>query len=122
MLMLFGIILETWADELVEKNKEKVKVVDMGPFAWCRHPNYFGELCVWFGLWLLSGHEIGPSLAGPVAMTVFMVFVNLPMMEEHLKDTRGDDYVTYCQQVPSSLVPIPRVVSRLLGGGKVKVN
>ena len=117
LLSLVGIILETWADEELDKQRGKVAVVDSGPFAWCRHPNYFGELCFWFGFWLLAGAEVGPALAGPVAMAVYIVFVNTPLMEERMRDSRGDKYADYCARVPSALVPIPRFMSRLLGGG-----
>ena len=26
-------------------------VLDTGLWAWTRHPNYFGDACVWWGLW-----------------------------------------------------------------------
>ncbi|HTR96239.1 MAG TPA: DUF1295 domain-containing protein, partial [Trebonia sp.] len=36
------------------------KVMDRGLWAWTRHPNYFGDSCVWAGLWLLAlGSPVG---------------------------------------------------------------
>ena len=29
-------------------------VMDRGLWAWTRHPNYFGDACVWWGLWLVT--------------------------------------------------------------------
>ena len=29
-------------------------IMDRGLWAWTRHPNYFGDACVWWGLWLIT--------------------------------------------------------------------
>ena len=33
--------------------------MDRGLWAWTRHPNYFGDACVWWGLWLAGGLASG---------------------------------------------------------------
>ena len=33
------------------------QVLDTGLWAWSRHPNYFGEACVWWGLWLIAAGD-----------------------------------------------------------------
>ena len=34
--------------------KNKGKVLDTGLWRYTRHPNYFGDACVWWGLWLIA--------------------------------------------------------------------
>lgn len=51
--------------------KNRGKVLDRGLWRWSRHPNYFGDACVWWGLYLIAA-ETGPGLwaiAGPVFLT-----------------------------------------------------
>jgi steroid 5-alpha reductase family enzyme len=47
-----------------------------GLWAWTRHPNYFGDACVWWGLYLASA-SAGPgvlTVLSPVVMTVILVW------------------------------------------------
>ena len=48
-----------------------------------RHPNYFGEICMWWGVWVMyaSLYEIDGYILGPVAMTCLFLFVSIPMVE-----------------------------------------
>lgn len=60
--------------------EERHPVLDTGLWAWTRHPNYFGDACVWWGVWLVGGAASGlvPGLAtviAPAAMTWFLVSV-----------------------------------------------
>jgi steroid 5-alpha reductase family enzyme len=52
------------------------RVMDRGLWAWTRHPNYFGDAAVWWGLWLVAA-EAWPgvlTVLSPVAMTYFLAF------------------------------------------------
>jgi steroid 5-alpha reductase family enzyme len=51
------------------------QVLDRGPWRYTRHPNYFGDAVVWFGLWLLAcSHWPGVlTVAAPVYMTNMLV-------------------------------------------------
>ena len=56
---------------------ERPRVLDTGLWAWTRHPNYFGDACVWWGIWLTGGLASGwvaglATLVAPVAMTWFL--------------------------------------------------
>ena len=56
---------------------QRPQVLDTGLWAWTRHPNYFGDACVWWGVWLAGGLASGwiaglATVVAPVAMTWFL--------------------------------------------------
>jgi steroid 5-alpha reductase family enzyme len=57
-VVLFGIIYETVADTQLARFKanppNKGKVMDKGLWRYSRHPNYFGEFCVWWGFYVMA--------------------------------------------------------------------
>jgi len=68
---LFGLAFETLADwQLVRFRKNPAnagKVLDSGLWRYTRHPNYFGDACVWWGLWMIAAQSpLGVwSVVGP---------------------------------------------------------
>ncbi|MFN8192892.1 MAG: DUF1295 domain-containing protein [Nocardioidaceae bacterium] len=74
-------------------------VLDTGLWGWTRHPNYFGDACVWWGIWLVGGLASGwlPGLltvVAPVAMTHFIRNVTgAKLLERTMSQRPGwDDY------------------------------
>ena len=74
-------------------------VLDQGLWGWTRHPNYFGDACVWWGLWLVGGLASGwlPGLltvVAPIAMTHFIRNVTgAKLLEQTMSQRPGwDDY------------------------------
>jgi steroid 5-alpha reductase family enzyme len=81
-------------------------IYDRGLWALSRHPNYFGEVLFWWGLYLFALSDSPSSwwaLLGPLAMTALFVFVSVPMMDRHMLASRPE----YAQvmRVRSGLVP-----------------
>ena len=50
--------------------KHEAVILSTGLWACSRHPNYFGELSFWWGLWIMGGCSPGLTLLGPVLMTL----------------------------------------------------
>lgn len=49
-----------------------------------RHPNYFGEVQFWWGIWLMYASLNGLDwlVLSPIAMTALFLFISIPMMEK----------------------------------------
>jgi steroid 5-alpha reductase family enzyme len=58
-------------------------VCDVGLWKRGRHPNYFGEVMMWWGVWLMyaSLRGIDWLMLAPFAMTDLFLFISIPMME-----------------------------------------
>ncbi|WP_246002203.1 DUF1295 domain-containing protein [Allorhizocola rhizosphaerae] len=110
VVMLGAIALETIADLQLRRFARDPgnagRTVDIGLWRRSRHPNYLGEIGVWWGLWLF-GLAADPSwwwtIVGPIAMVVLFVGVSIPLMEKRSL-ARRPDYPVYQRDVPM-LIP-----------------
>lgn len=101
-LALVGIGFETIGDWQLRRFKadpaNKGKVLDTGLWRYTRHPNYFGDACVWWGLFLIAAETpVGLlSLPGPVLITWLLTRMSgVPLLEYSLKKNRPgyEDYI-----------------------------
>ncbi len=84
------------------------RVLDRGLWRYTRHPNYFGEACLWAGLYLVAAqHWVGAlTVLSPVLMTYFVAFKSgKPMLEAQLARTKPG-YADYVART-SGFVPRP---------------
>jgi steroid 5-alpha reductase family enzyme len=82
-------------------------VMDRGLWAWTRHPNYFGDATVWWGLWLITiaGWLSLTTVLSPALMTYFLVWVTgARLTEKYMKGRPG--FAEY-QQRTSFFIPRP---------------
>jgi len=87
------------------------KVLDRGLWAWTRHPNYFGDATVWWGMFLLAcSHWSGlPTVVGPILMTHMLVNrTGKALLERRLARTRGPEYAAYAERTSGFLPRPPR--------------
>lgn len=92
IITLGAIIMEATSDLQLRqfktrKDRKKGDIMSDGLWAYSRHPNYFGEVMFWFGLFLFA-ISANPSywwvIIGPLTMASLFLFISIPMMEKHL--------------------------------------
>lgn len=89
---LASIWLELAADRSLHRfrasRSSSADVLDSGLWAWCRHPNYLGEIGFWLALFLFGVAAWGSvypwSWLGPVSMAALFLGVSIPMIERKL--------------------------------------
>jgi len=70
------------------------KTLATGVWAWCRHPNYLGEIGFWVALYVFSWAAVGSAsldlaVWGPVSMIVLFVAISIPMIDKRLSAREG---------------------------------
>jgi steroid 5-alpha reductase family enzyme len=97
-----GFAFEAVADAQLQRFRRdpsrRGTVLDTGLWAWTRHPNYFGEALLWWGLWLhaLDQPWGWATLPAPVLLTFLLVRVSgVAMLDDLLRRTkpRYADYI-----------------------------
>lgn len=88
--------------------KNRGKVMDKGFWRYTRHPNYFGDCCVWwaFGWLALSAGAPWWSFAGTLLMTFLLLRVSGVSMLEKTIVARRPDYAAYIRRT-SAFFPMP---------------
>jgi steroid 5-alpha reductase family enzyme len=114
---LAGFVFETVGDFQLSRFRadpaNRGRVMDRGLWRYTRHPNYFGDACVWWGLFLIAcDHRIGAlTVLSPALMTFLLVRgTGKPLLEEGMKSTRPG-YEEYAART-SGFVPLPPRRSR----------
>lgn len=90
--------------------ESKGKVLDTGLWRYTRHPNYFGDFMVWWGIFLVAA-ESGPGawgFIGPVLMTVLLVKVSGAGLLEKDIEQRRPGYADYVRRTSGFLPRPPR--------------
>lgn len=66
--------------------KNKGKIMTSGLWKYTRHPNYFGEVTMWWGIWVIAFNNNISSwiaLLGPVTITILVRYISgVPLLEE----------------------------------------
>jgi steroid 5-alpha reductase family enzyme len=94
LLVLFGIAFESVADWQVARFRaarpNPQRVLDTGLWRYSRHPNYFGEFCVWWGFFLVALSAGGWwAVVSPVLMTILLLKVSgVALLEKDMSERR----------------------------------
>lgn len=108
-----AIVIEAVSDKQLQSFTKKHKqrhghkhVMREGLWKYTRHPNYFGEIMFWIGLFLfsLASHpKYWWSVFGPISMVLLFTLISIPMMEKHIIKKRPS-YKEYMNRT-SPLIP-----------------
>jgi steroid 5-alpha reductase family enzyme len=110
LITAIAIFLEILADQqlykFIKTRKNNDKIIINGLWAYSRHPNYFGEILFWWGLYLFAiAADISFywAIIGPICITVLFNVISIPLMEKR-NLARKPDYLHYKKNV-SKLIP-----------------
>jgi steroid 5-alpha reductase family enzyme len=108
-ICLSAALIQYFADKqmgLFKKEKTAGMYIDSGLWRYSRHPNYFGEVIFWWGIWVMQislNTSIWLTVFGPILMTLLFVSISIPMMEKHIMASKPS-YIDYQKKV-SMLIP-----------------
>jgi len=108
LLCLGAAILQYVSDKQAHRFRKQNpgKVCNVGLWKYSRHPNYLGEICMWWGIYFIllsvAPQEWG-TIIGAVANTVLFVFISIPLMEKRQLANKPE-YAEYKKNT-SSLIP-----------------
>tara|TARA_A100001388_G_scaffold256184_1_gene221142 strand:+ start:121 stop:984 length:864 start_codon:yes stop_codon:yes gene_type:complete len=106
ILIIVAVTVQYISDDQMRKfrkdDKNFGKTMKYGLWKYSRHPNYFGEVSFWFGIYLFalaSGETSILLLACPMLMLALFVFISCPMMDNRSLKKRSD-YREYMKKTP----------------------
>jgi len=112
----FGIVFEAIGDAQMSRFKAAPQsagqVMDRGLWRYTRHPNYFGEACVWWGFAVIAVGGAGVAgawcLVSPLLMTVLLLKVSgVSLLEQDIGERRPA-YRDYIARTPAFVPGMPR--------------
>ncbi|PKU76003.1 hypothetical protein MA16_Dca006050 [Dendrobium catenatum] len=117
IMWFVGLTVEATADQqkLVFKNSpaNRGKWCNIGVWKYSRHPNYFGEILLWWGIFVASTPVLEDAewlvVFGPVFLTLLLLFVSgIPLLETSANKRFGsvEEYRIY-RSITSPLIPLP---------------
>jgi steroid 5-alpha reductase family enzyme len=111
-LWCVGMFFETVGDLQLARFKagpaNAGKVMDRGLWRYTRHPNYFGDFCVWWGLYAIAiaTGDAWWAVAGPLIMSALLLRVSgVTLLERHMQQRRPG-YEDYARRT-SAFFPRP---------------
>ena len=81
----FEVVGDRQLRDFIKDKNNHGKILTTGLWRYTRHPNYFGEVTQWWGIWLLALSVPGSfwTLIGPMTITYLIIFVSgIPMLEK----------------------------------------
>ena len=104
---LFQFVGDYQLREFIKKPKNNGKIMKSGLWKYTRHPNYFGEATMWWGIFVINlntSSNVGwVGIFSPIAITCLLLFVSgVPLLEAKYKDNL--EFIEYAK-VTSKFIP-----------------
>ena len=116
-VMTGAILLQGIADTQLRrflKTRQQGQILNHGVWTYARHPNYLGEIFVWWGLFLFAAAAGASYLAeniwvvsGAVAINILFIFASVPLMNARGRKYRPG-YDEHIKRV-NALIPLPKL-------------
>ncbi len=112
VICLMGIIIESIADKQMHKflkTRKNNELINTGLWKRSRHPNYFGEILFWWGIYLVMlslNEKMWVLFLGPLLNTLMFVFVSVPLAEKHQLE-KNPAYLEY-QKTTNTFLLFPK--------------
>ncbi len=113
VMMVFAAIIQFVADQQMKNFKKRTLnqklCIEEGLWKYSRHPNYFGEITLWWGIYVMyfgTTMKVDLYIIPAILMTLMFLFVSIPWMEKKIIKTRPE-YKDYQKNV-SMLIPFLR--------------
>lgn len=100
-LWIIGLLIEAIADwqkyQFKNDTSNKGKWIESGLWKYSRHPNYFGEILLWIGVYVYTLFGLNQTDAligaiGPIFIASLIIFVSgIPILEKKANEKWGDD-------------------------------
>lgn len=110
-IWVLGFIFESVGDKQLAKfikdPANKGKIMQSGLWKYTRHPNYFGEVTMWWGIFViaLGIPNAAYTIIGPLTITTLILFVSgVPLLEKRYQGNA--EYETYKKKT-SVFIPLP---------------
>jgi steroid 5-alpha reductase family enzyme len=115
--MFFEVVGDWQLMRFQRERDSRDQVLDTGLWRYTRHPNYFGEALLWWGIYLLAvSAGAWWTLASPVLMTVLLLRVSgVALLEKDIADRRPA-YREYIRRT-SAFIPLPPKSEPIQQGG-----
>ena len=114
VVWIIGFVFEALGDYQLKvflQNKKggmvQGEIMQSGLWRYTRHPNYFGEVTLWWGLWIMTiGAGAWYGIVGPITITILILYVSgIPMTEARYK---GNAEFEEYKKRTSAFFPLPR--------------
>ena len=105
---MFEAVADAQLAAFVRNPINKGQLIQSGLWKYSRHPNYFGEVLLWWGIWVFTLTVEGGwmTFLGPLTLTMLILFVSgIPMLEK--KYEGRIDFEDYKKRT-SVFIPLPK--------------
>ena len=112
IVWITGFFFESVGDaqlaNFIKDPANKGKILKNGLWAYTRHPNYFGEVTQWWGIWIFSissSPQAWFAIIGPLVITFLILKISgIPMLEKKMR--QNPEFADYAKRV-SVFIPMP---------------
>jgi steroid 5-alpha reductase family enzyme len=120
VIWVTGFLFESTADRQLDRflsdKSNRGKILDRGLWRYSRHPNYFGEVLQWWGIFVIALNLSGAwwTVVGPLTITWLILFVSgIPLLEKSMKQNPA-----FQEYAKRTSVFVPMLPKSLLGDGE----